>query len=157
MSKLSIASPEIDSLVQEVASEMGLSQIGIEFQTFNVRKAKEVVKISKASEITELMSKREDLVIVIVYEAAFDLVDDKTKHMWIRMALEPVSFDSEKDRINIGCPMITVPLSFAEKYKEEAINSAKLGLYTISQLDDMEKQRKEAEKAAKKNKKKGDN
>ena len=156
MSKLMIASPEVDKIVQTIAAELGLSQIGIEFQTLNTRKAKEVVKISKASEITELMSKRQDLIIVIVYEKAFDLVDEKMQYMWLRMAMESVSYDSEKDKINIGCPSITVPLSFVEKYGETAINAAKLGLLTISQIEDEEKKQKEIEKNLKK-KKKGNN
>lgn len=154
MAKLTIASPEIDKLVQDVAGEMGLKSMGIEFQALNAKKAKEVVKISKANEITELMSDRQDLIIVIVYEEAFDRVDEKTQHMWVRMALEPISYDLEKDKIVIGCPTITVPLGIAEKYGAAAIDSAKLGLYTIAQIQDEEKEKKEAEKALKKKNKK---
>ena len=39
-------------------------------------------------------------------------------------------------KINIGGPQISVPLGFAEKYGTEAINSAKLGLYTIAQIEE---------------------
>ena len=53
---------------------------------------------------------------------------------------------------NIGGPIITVPLGFAEKYGTEAINSAKLGLYTIAQIEEKKKEevaQKRAERAAK--------
>ena len=72
--------------------------------------------------------------------------------MWLRMAMETVSYDTEKMKINIGSPMITVPLGFAEKYGTEAINSAKLGLYTIAQIAEKKKEeaaQKRAERAAK--------
>lgn len=154
MAKLTMASPEIEKLVNEVASEMGLTQMGVEFQALNCKKAKEIVKVSKANEVTEILSNRETLVVVIVYEEAFDRVDEKTKWMWIRMALDCVSYDGEKDKVNLTTPTITVPLGFYQKYGNVAVQNAELALLTIQIIQDEEKARKEAEKALKKGKKK---
>ena len=92
----------------------------------------------------------------LISEEIEKLVDEKTKYMWLRMAMENVSYDSEKDKINIGGPQIIVPLGFAEKYGNLAIDSAKLGLYTIAQIAEKKKEeaeRKRAEKESKRKKK----
>ena len=96
-----MASPDLEKLVQEVAQEMGLTQMGVEFQALNAKKAKEIVKVSKANEVTEILSDKENLVVIIAYEEAFDRVDEKTRWMWIRMALDCVSYDPEKDKISL--------------------------------------------------------
>lgn len=149
-----MASPDLEKLVQEVAQEMGLTQMGVEFQALNAKKAKEIVKVSKANEVTEILSDKENLVVVIAYEEAFDRVDEKTRWMWIRMALDCVSYDPEKDKISLSTPTITVPLGFYQKYGNVAVQNAELALLTIQQIQDEEKERKEAEKALKKTRKK---
>ena len=154
MAKLTMASPDIEKLVQDVATEMGLTQMGVEFQALNTKKAKEVVKISKASEVTEILSDKENLVVVIVYEEAFDRVDEKDRWMWIRMALDCVSYDMEKDKISLNTPIVAVPLGYYQKYGNVAVQKAELALLTIQQIQDEEKERKAAEKALKKSKKK---
>ena len=155
MKKYSEVSNEIDNLVNEISNELGLFNYGVDFQPICVAKAKEVCKVVRANELAEHVSQREDLVFVICYEDAFDLVDEKTRYMWLRMAMETVSYDTEKMKIIIGGPTITVPLGFAEKYGNEAIDSAKLSLYTIAQIEDKKKEeaaQKRAERAAKKKK-----
>lgn len=149
-----MASPDLEKLVQEVAQEMGLTQMGVEFQALNAKKAKEIVKVSKANEVTEILSDKENLVVVIAYEEAFDRVDEKTCWMWIRMALDCVSYDPEKDKISLSTPTITVPLGFYQKYGNVAVQNAELALLTIQQIQDEERERKEAEKALKKARKK---
>ena len=145
-----MASPDLEKLVQEVAQEMGLTQMGVEFQALNAKKAKEIVKVSKANEVTEILSDKENLVVIIAYEEAFDRVDEKTRWMWIRMALDCVSYDPEKDKISLSTPTITVPLGFYQKYGNVAVQNAELALLTIQQIQDEERERKEAEKALKK-------
>jgi hypothetical protein len=155
MKKYSEVSEEIDNLVNDISNELGLFNYGVDFQPICVAKAKEVCKVVKANELAEHVSQREDLVFVICYEDAFDLVDEKTRYMWLRMAMETVSYDTEKMKINIGGPTINVPLGFAEKYGNEAIDSAKLSLYTIAQIEERKKEeaaQKRAERAAKKKK-----
>jgi hypothetical protein len=152
MAKMEIASPEIQELVENVAKEMGLTEIGIEFQALNVSRAKEVVKVQKASEVTEILSNKETLIIVIVYEEAFNRVTEKDRWMWIRQALDRISYDMEKDKVSLVTPMVSVPLGFYQKYGNVALENAELALLTIQQIEDEVKQRK-AEKAKAKSKK----
>ena len=155
MAKYSQASDSIENLVIEISNELGLTNYGIDFQPLCVNKAKEVCKIVKANELAEYASNREDLVFVLCYEDAFDLVDEKTQYMWLRMEMEKVAYDTEKDKMVIGCPQITVPVGFYEKYKGAAVESALLGQYTIAQIEEKKKEEAEQRKALKaKNKKK---
>lgn len=155
MAKFTKASEDIAKIVDEVATELGYDNF-LDFETLSVAKAKEVVSVSKASSVVEFFSKRDDLILVFVYEKAFDMVEDKDKYMWVRLALEQVVYDAEKDKVSIGTPSITVPVGCYEKWKNVAVDSALLAQYTISQIKDQEaeeKARKAAEKAAKKKKK----
>jgi hypothetical protein len=151
MARLEKASPEIQKLVQDVASEFGLSQF-IEFQALNAKNAKEVVKVQRAGKVAEVLSNKE--VVVLVNEDAFDRVNEATQIMWLKGELTKVSYDSEKDKIIIGCPMISIPLGFYQKYGNVALENAELALHVIQQIEDEEKERKAAEKAMKKGKKK---
>lgn len=155
MAKFTKASEDIAKIVDEVAAELGYDNF-LDFETLSVAKAKDVVTVSKASSVVEFFSKRDDLILVFVYEKAFDMVEDKDKYMWIRLALEQIVYDTEKDKVSIGTPSITVPVGCYEKWKNVAVDSALLAQYTISQIKDQEaeeKARKAAEKAAKKKKK----
>ena len=91
MGKYSKCSEEIDNLVNEISNELGLFTYGVDFEPICVDKGKDVCKVVRANELAEYASQREDLVFVICYEDAFDLVDEKTKYMWLRMAMETVS------------------------------------------------------------------
>lgn len=149
---LSTASEEYVKLVKEAVAETGLDKMGVDFQVFNLVKSNNcVTKIMKANEITELMTNRDDLVIVGIYERAYDLVDDRTKRLWIEAALTQVAYDSEKDKILIGKePTITVTLGFYHKYDNVAVQMAELEQLTLQQIKDEDEEEKERKKALKK-------
>ena len=150
MAKLMKASEDISNMVTEISNELGLAQMGIDFEVLNTSKSNDVVKIAKANAFTEIITNRDDLIVIVVYESAFDRVDEKTKYMWLRMAMDTISYDSEKDKIILTAPTITVPVGFYEKYKNVAVDFALLAKYTIAQIEDEEKQRKAEAQAAKK-------
>jgi hypothetical protein len=149
MAKYSQASENIENLVVDISNELGLINYGVDFQPLCVNKAKEVCKIVKANGLAEYASNREDLVFVLCYEDAFDLVDEKTQYMWLRMEMEKVAYDTEKDKMVLGCPQITVPVGVYEKYKEVAVDAALLGQYTIAQIKEKEKEEAAQRKALK--------
>ena len=78
------------------------------------------------------------LVVVIIYEEAFDRVEEKDRWMWIRMALDCVSYDMEKDKISLNTPIVAVPLGYYQKYGNVAVQKAELALLTIQQIQDEE-------------------
>lgn len=152
---LAQASPEYVELVKSVAkSKSNLSYI--DFQVYNLlRSKKDVIKVQKANELVELALEKEDLIVVSIYEKAFDMVDDETKRLWVENALNPVRYDIEKDKVTIGGePTITVDLGMYHTYKGVIVEKLELAALTLQQIADEEKARKEQEKAAKKSKKK---
>lgn len=152
MAKFVKADEEIQDMVQEVASELGLDNF-IDFEALYVAKMKDtVVNVCKASAIAEYFAEKENIVLVIIYAEAFDMVDDATKKMWIRMAMDQVNYDSEKDAITIGVPTISTPYGFYLKYKDEAIKASELALLTLQQIADKKAQEKEEKKNKKKKK-----
>lgn len=153
---LTIASPEYEELVKEVVKERTDLSGYVEFKVFNIKKSKkEVTRVQKANEIVELALDMEDVVVLSIYEEAFDRYDDQTKRLWIENALAPVHYDMEKDKVVIGGePTITVSLGMYHKYKDIIIQKLELAALTLQQIEDEERKRKEEEKALKKSKKK---
>lgn len=151
MAKFVKADEEIQDIVQEVATELGLDNF-IDFEALYVAKNKNVVDVCKASAIAEYFAEKENIVLVIIYAEAFDMVDDATKKMWIRMAMDQVNYDSEKDAITIGVPTISTPYGFYLKYKDEAIKASEIALLTLQQIADKKAQEKEEKKNKKKKK-----
>ena len=153
--KLTQASPEYIELVKQVAKTKASFEY-LDIQVYNLRKSKkEVIKVQKASELVELALDKEDLIVVSLYERAFDMVDDETKRLWIENALNSVRYDLEKERVIIGDePTITVSLGMYHTYKDVIIQKLELAALTLQQIEDEEKRRKAEEKALKKAKKK---
>lgn len=162
MAKYSQATPEVELLVEEIASELGLDHLGVDFQPIFVNKSKEVCKVVKANELFEYTSKREDLVFVVCNIDAFDgtdpqghpYADEKTKYLWLRTEMDKVSYDTEKDKLILGCPQITLPVGLYEKYKEEGkdtvlIQNALLGQYLLAKIEQDKKEEAERKKALK--------
>ena len=152
---LSEASEDYVKLVEEVVAETGLDRMGVDFQVYNLLKTKnEVVRVQKANEIAEILTNREDLVIVSIFEKAFDKVDVKTQRLWTEAALAKVSYDTEKDKLVIGGePTLTIPLGMYHKYDKLAVDMAELEQLTLQQIRDEEEEEKERRKSEKKQKK----
>jgi len=162
MGKLIEATEDIVKIVKEISNELGLSAYNIDVQPICAEKLSEVCKVVRANQLAEYVSARDNLIFVMCNEEVFNgtdpmghpLADEKTKYMWIRNAMEVISYDSEKDKVILSCPMISVPLGFYEKFKEPTIDAARLGLYTMAQITKMKKKEAERKKAEKKDKKK---
>ena len=153
MAKFYEADDEMQNLVHEVAAELNLENF-MDFEAICVPKAKEIVSVTRASKMAEFLSNRSDLIIVIFFQEIFDQFDEKTKYMFVRMAMDQISYDSEHDKINIGCPMINVPVGFYQKYEKAAVDTALLGQISIAQWEDKKKQETEEKKALKTKKQK---
>lgn len=152
MSKFIEADNDTIKMVDEIAGELNLQVYGIDFQPLFVPKAKTPVQVKRATDVTEYLSKRNDLILLIIDERCWDAVEEKVRYMWLRMAMEQVGYDTEKDKLFIGVPMLNIPLSFYEKYTAAAINAAKLQILTMDKILQDEKEKKAAEKANKKGK-----
>ena len=155
MAKFYKADEGIVTLVEEIAHELGLENY-IDFEVLDVPSLKEVVKVARANEVTEYISNRENLCLILYNGEAFDMLPVEreegkldNRYMWLRLAMDQIAYDDEKDKIIIGCPSINISVGCCEKYGQAAVDSALLAQYTLAQIAEKKEQEK-AEKAAQK-------
>ena len=70
MSKIFTTSEDVAEMAQSEFSKTGLDVVGATLRVMSVVKAKEIVKVSRASAATEFLTKDEDIVQMFIYEAA---------------------------------------------------------------------------------------
>ena len=153
MGKYFTTSEDISEIVNRKFQETGLSGYGVNLKTLSVKKAKEVVKVSKASAATEFIAKKDDMIQLFIYEEVFDRLPDEVKDMLIEMALSNVSYDVDKDKLNVDTNPFNQIFSMRKKYGNVILDNLELASMLILQVEEEEKERKQAERDAKKAKK----
>lgn len=148
MAKFSFPSDEVEKLAQRVAKELEFGASGIKLVVLNTMKSPQVCKVCKTNEITEIIANESNVIVLIVYERAFDRVDEQTQMMWIRTALSKVSYDFDKDKISIENDDAKNIVNLHKVYKDTVIQNIELGYLTIQQIIDEDQERKNAEKEA---------
>jgi len=154
MAKFFELSNENEEIVQEIFQNTGMHNY-MNLMIIGTAKSKELIKISKANPLAEYAGKCPDTVVCVIYEEAFDRLDEDTKRLLVTDAFNVVFYDSEKDKINIGAPQIVVTVTGRNKYGDKLIDAAETGVLAIQQLEEEKKEQKELEKASKKAKKNG--
>lgn len=139
-------------LAEDLFENTGLPQMGINIKVLATTKAKNVVKVSKANPTTQYLTSKD--VIMVVYEEAFDRLTDDYKSKLMEGALSNVSYDDEKDKLNVESDIAKEMFAMRQKYSNY-VDIMEASYLTISQIEEEEKEKKEQEKAAKAAKKKG--
>lgn len=153
MGKYFTTSEDIAEIVNRKFQETGLSGYGVNLKTLSVKKAKEVVKVSKASAATEFIAKKDDMIQLFIYEEVFDRLPDEVKDMLVEMALSNVSYDIDKDKLNVDTNPFNQIFSMRKKYGNVILDNLELSSMLILQVEEEERERKQAEREAKKAKK----
>lgn len=149
-------SEENQKLIDDLFQEADLAHY-MQLRTIGIAKSKEMIKVARPSDVVKYIGHLpDDVVTIVLYEEAFDRLDEANKRLIIEDALATISYDNEKDKISIGVPMITATVGGRQKYGERLINAAELATTMIQELEEEKKAQKEAEKAAKASKKKND-
>ena len=153
MAKFFETAEDITELAHDLFENTSLPQVGVNLKIMSVTSAKEVLKISKASATMEFVTKKEDVVILVVYEAAFDRLTDEIKTKLLEGCLSNVSYDTEKGKLNVDTSRYGELIRMRHKYSNYAamIETASI---VIEQIAEEERQRKEEEKARKAEEKK---
>jgi hypothetical protein len=146
MAKFFETSQDIAELVQNKWEDTGLAQMGIELKLISVTKAKNVLKASKAGATINYLTKKD--AFLIIYEEAFDRLTDEYKEKIIEGALSNISYDAEKDKLNVEGDIAKELFRMRRKY-ENYVDIMEASYLVISQIEEEEKERKEAEKAQK--------
>lgn len=140
---------ENQQLFIDLFDETGLNNY-MQLKLIGIAKSKEVIKVAKPNDVAKYVGHLpDDMVTIIVYEEAFDRLDEKNKKLLISDALNMITYDGEKDKIGIGVPQIVVTVGGRQKYGDELINASEMGVLAIQQIEDEKQQAKEEEKARK--------
>lgn len=153
MGKLFATCEDISELILKEFDKTGLEAYGINLKIMSTKKAKDILKVSKASATTEFIIKRDSVIQVCVYEAAFDRLPDDAKEMLVEIALSTINYDSEKDKLSVESNPYMPLFNAKRKYDAQTVlNVMELGYSVITQIEEEEKMKKEEERLAKKNK-----
>ena len=144
--KIYETSADIAELCQAKCEETGLAQIGIELKLISVTKAKNVLKASKAGATINYLTKKDAL--IVIYEEAFDRLSDEYKEKLIEGCLSNITYNDERDKINVESDIAKELLRMRRKY-ENYVDIMEASYLVINQIEEEEKERKEAEKAQK--------
>lgn len=153
MAKFCDVSDETREMVDNIANETGLVHY-MDIEPIGITKSKEIIKSKLFSAETKYVAKRSDAVAFNLYEAALDRLNPDQREMLIRDAFNHIAYDSEKDKITIGAPTITVTIAGRQKYGEKLLDAAEAAYYAMQQILEEEKEAKAAKKAKKSNKQK---
>lgn len=146
MAKFFETSQDIAELVQSKWENTGLAQMGIELKLISVTKAKNVLKASKAGATINYLTKKD--AFLIIYEEAFDRLSDEYKERILEGALSNISYDTDKDKLNVETDIAKELFRMRRKY-ENYVDIMETSYLVINQIEEEEKERKEAEKAQK--------
>ena len=144
--KIYETSQDIAELVQSKWENTGLAQMGIELKLISVTKAKNVLKTSKAGATINYLTKKD--AFLIIYEEAFDRLSDEYKERILEGALSNISYDTDKDKLNVETDIAKELFRMRRKY-ENYVDIMEASYLVINQIEEEKKERKEAEKAQK--------
>lgn len=149
MAKLFETSKDIADLAQEKWENTGLAQMGIELKVISTPKAKSILKVQRANATTNYLTKKD--VILIVFEEAFDRLTEEHKNLLMEGAISNISYDTDKDKLNVDSDFAREIFRMRRKY-QNYVDVAEESYIVIETIEEEEKQRKEAERLAKKKK-----
>ena len=146
MAKLFETSKDIAELAQDKFEDTGLAQMGINLKVVSTPKAKTVLKLTRANATTHFLTQKD--VILLIYEEAFDRLPDAAKNVLMEGALSNVSYDTDKDRLNVDNDIAREIFRMRRKY-EDYVDMLETSYMLIEQIEDEERRRKEEEKLKK--------
>lgn len=153
MSKFCSLTEENAELIRKIAEDTGMYQF-MHIEGIGVPKAKDLITVKRETTVTEYKTKKPDTVNVFIYERAFDMLDDDNKEILLRDAFNNINYDSEKDKILIGAPRITVTIDGRAKWGNKLINAAESGVLIMQKIEQDEKEKRQQELEEKRNKRK---
>lgn len=118
----------------------------INLKLVSTPKAKTVLKVQRANATTHFLTQKD--VIVTVYEEAFDRLSDEHKAILLEGILSNVSYDAEKDKLNVDSDTAKEIFRMRKKY-ENYVDIMEASYIIIEEIEEEERQRKEAEKLRK--------
>ncbi|MBR6516955.1 MAG: hypothetical protein IKT40_08995 [Bacilli bacterium] len=153
MGKFFSTSEDLLAKVNEKFHETGLESYGVTLKVMSVKKAKDVIKVSKVNETAQFILKKDSMIQMCIYEAVLERIDEDAIDMLIEMALSNVSYDIDKDKLVVDGNPYNQLFRMRKKYGDMVLNTLELTSIIMLEIEEEERERKQAEKEAKKAKK----
>ena len=157
MAKLFKTSDDIYEFITNEWSNTDNSKIGVRLKVISTQKAKQILKLSKASATTEYLIREQDVLTLVVYEEAWDRLSEMNKILLLKGIFSVVSYDTEKERLIIDnrpyadlFNMRHTKDANGNEYLDKYDNALETCALLLQQIEDEQKQAKEEEKARKK-------
>ncbi len=139
-------SEDIVALAQSKFEETGLPQMGIDLKVISVTKSKNILKATKAGATIHYLTKKD--AILVIYEEAFDRLTDEYKEKLMEGAISNISYDTEKDKLNVESDIAKEIFRMRRKYGNYT-DIMEASYIVMEEIEDEERRRKEEEKLKK--------
>lgn len=156
MAKLFKTSDDIYEFITNEWSNTENSKIGVRLKVISTQKAKQILKLSKASATTEYLIREQDVLTLVVYEEAWDRLSEMNKILLLKGIFSVVSYDTEKERLIIDnrpyadlFNMRHTKDANGNEYLDQYDNTLETCALLLQQIEDEQKQAKEEEKVRK--------
>ena len=156
MAKLFKTSDDIYEFITNEWSNTESSKIGVRLKVISTQKAKQILKLSKASATTEYLIREQDVLTLVVYEEAWDRLSEINKILLLKGIFSVVSYDADKERIVIDnrpyadlFNMRHTKDANGNEYLDQYDNALETCALLLQQIEDEQKQAKEEEKVRK--------
>jgi hypothetical protein len=129
-------STELVEKVEKIAMELGFTNAMMTIKPICMNKSKkEVISIIKPNDLTKMVLKDESLVVVAVFEQAFNLVDESVQNNWIRNCLSQIVYDFDKDTISIKPHPISMSYALYQKEGSELVKDLQLANEILAEVN----------------------
>lgn len=156
MAKLFKTSDDIYEFITNEWNNTENSKIGVRLKVISTQKAKQILKLSKASATTEYLIREQDVLTLVVYEEAWDRLSEMNKILLLKGIFSVVSYDTEKERLIIDnrpyadlFNMRHTKDANGNEYLDQYDNTLETCALLLQQIEDEQKQAKEEEKVRK--------
>ena len=112
-----------------------LGSYGLDIEVIRLTKSKkEIGEVLRGSSLVSLFTGKPELIVIALYEEAFERVDEETQDIWIESLISQIGYDDEKDKSIITKPELNVPLGLYRKYGDLAVKKTELSIITVQQI-----------------------
>lgn len=146
MAKIFETSEEFQELINEEFNASGLKTM-INLKVLSISKQKEIIKVMKTSPTTAFQTHND--VLITLFEEALERLPKDVQHRLVETALSSIWYDSDKDKLNVESNPLIQVFNMRKKYPT-IVDDLEAAYLAIKQLEDEEKERKAAEREAKK-------
>lgn len=156
MAKLFKTSEDVFEFINNEWNNNTCAQIGVNLKVISTPKARQILKLSKASASTEFLIREDDVITLVVYEEAWDKLDELNKTLLIKGIFSLVNYDIDHEKVVIDTRPYADLFNMrhaidanGNEYLDRYDNALELSAMVIEQIEEEERKRKEEEKERK--------